>query len=317
MNNDAEAFLHKMAAGLTADERIILSKFAGDPNKMDKSAWRPISWYPGAKINMAQELNVYCTVSAFTLSEDGTFRRRISNFSAGVAFMVDDIGTKVDAEAVDGLLPSAVIETSPGNFQYWYFFNEPCREMSRFDALIRAFITKIGEDPGMAGVNRVGRLPGYTNGKEKYAGFITQMHSLTDARYSIEQLVAGLGLELIGRVATRNRLMPADARERNLGFMHAYKWLAGSGIMKARRPDKSGWFDISCPWVDGHTGAADNGAAIREPHEENGYYGGFRCHHGSCKDRGWADLTQWISEQAEDINNRTSITEYEKLLNEK
>ena len=35
-----------------------------------------------------------------------------------------------------------------------------------------------------------------------------------------------------------------------------------------------------------------------EPAPENDYYGAFRCHHGHCINRGWADLTEWVNEQS-------------------
>lgn len=314
MNKDAIDFLTAMTRGLKDNERIILSKFRGDPNKVDKAAWRPVDWYPGKRIHMSEQLNVYCTVSTFTKSDDGSFRRRIANISAGAAFMVDDIGTKVDASAVNDLTPSAIIETSPDNFQYWYFFDAPLRDIDRFDALIRAFITKIGDDPGMAGVNRVGRLPGFANGKEKYGGFQTRLISLTDARYSVNEIVAAMGLELIGQVRKRQKLLPQEAAGRNLAFLGAYKYLKQSGMIKSKRPDKSGWMQVTCPWTDGHTDAADNGAAIREPHEENGYYGAFRCHHGSCEGRGWSELTEWLAEAVEDINSDKASEQFESLM---
>jgi len=69
-------------------------------------------------------------------------------------------------------------------------------------------------------------------------------------------------------------------------------------MLKRSHPDPSGWTEISCPWVDEHTNAANNGAGIREPAPENSYFGSFVCHHGSHIDRGWRELTDWVAEQA-------------------
>ena len=74
-----------------------------------------------------------------------------------------------------------------------------------------------------------------------------------------------------------------------------YDALSAARAFKRPEPDPSGWIEMRCPWVDEHTAGADTGAAIREPAEENGYYGAFRCHHGHCADRGWADLTDLIA----------------------
>jgi hypothetical protein len=74
-------------------------------------------------------------------------------------------------------------------------------------------------------------------------------------------------------------------------------------MLKKNAPDVSGWIPMRCPWTHDHTNQADTGAAIRMPDEENGYYGAFRCHHGHCADKGWGNLTQWMSEEAEDLLN--------------
>jgi hypothetical protein len=69
-------------------------------------------------------------------------------------------------------------------------------------------------------------------------------------------------------------------------------------MLKREEPDLSGWIEMRCPWVEDHSGGTDTGAAIREPAPENEYYGAFRCHHGHCLSKGWADLTDWINEEA-------------------
>ena len=71
-------------------------------------------------------------------------------------------------------------------------------------------------------------------------------------------------------------------------------------MVKMEEPDMSGWQDVTCPWTDGHTGGVDNGAAIREPAEENGWTGAFRCHHGTCEGKGWRELTEWLSTDQEE-----------------
>jgi hypothetical protein len=166
--------------------------------------------------------------------------------------------------------------------------------------VIRAFISGklLGADPGMAGITRVGRMPGFANGKAKYGGWQVALRSLTDVAYSVEELLTGFGLQIVGRQVPLKKLPTEEALERNRLFATMYKFLKDRGQLKRDEPDPSGWTEMSCPWLGGHTGSVDNGAAIREPDPENNWTGAFRCHHGTCIERGWKDLMEWINEQA-------------------
>lgn len=302
MNKDAVKFLNALARGMRDDERIILCGVPGDPGAAPPHAWKPRPWrigYDGHEFS--ETWNGYVTVSAFTQSEDKTFRRRASEIAAGLAFMIDDVGTKVPRNLVESLPPSAIIETSPNNEQWWYFFNEPVRDTPAFDAVIMAFIDTVldGNDPGMASVTRVGRLPGYFNGKPVYGGFTTRMTAFDETRrFTLEEITQHFKLELRGRVERRDRLIPHDVETRIKSFYAAYTFLREHGQLKRDEPDRSGWTEMHCPWVHEHTGGIDNGAGLREPAEENGYYGAFVCHHGSHINRTLRDLTEWVGDLA-------------------
>jgi hypothetical protein len=283
------------------EERLILCGFVGDPFTAPPEAWRPRPWRPGLDIPFHSTANVYTTVATFGRAPDGSFRRRLSTFAAGRAIMVDDVGTKVAADRVSAAEPSIRVETSPGNEQWWYLLDKPERDGARFDALIRALIEErmLGEDPGMSGVNRVGRVPGFRNGKPSAGGWVVRIVEESPARWSTEELVRAWGLRLFGRAERREKLRdPLAAKARASGYIEALRALRRWNMLKVAAPDPSGWWEIRCPWVDDHTASADNGAAIREPHEDNGYYGGFRCFHGHCADRGWRELTEWIAEES-------------------
>lgn len=300
MTDQATEFMNALAADLPEQERMILCGFYGDPHTAGPSAWKPRPWRPGRDIEMPRSWNGYVTVASFGRAGDGSFRRRTETFAAGRALMVDDVGTKVDPAVVAALPPSCRIETSPGNEQWWYILAQPERDAGRFDGVIRAFISGklLGADPGMSGVTRVGRIPGFQNAKKAYGGWEVALRDLNDRRYAIEELLQGFGLKINGRRVTRERLPTEEAVERNRAFMSVYKWLGQRGMLKRAEPDPSGWIPITCPWVHNHTGGVDNGAAIREPAPENDFYGAARCHHGHCADKGWAELTDWINEQS-------------------
>ena len=302
---EADEFMSALAgaAPWPQDERLIVCGFPGDPNTAPPNAWRPRPWRPGTETPLGTDCNGYVTVSSFRRAVDNTWRRRNECFAAGRALMVDDVGTKVDAAGVAHMPPSAYVETSPGNYQWWYFLAEPLRSNDRFDQIIRAFIAGnlLGADPGMAGTNRVGRLPGYVNGKAKYGGnFRVRLDGLHDRRYTPEELVEGFKLKLAGqrRPLADRRLMPEDIMSRAQAWAAAHDWLRQRGVLKRDEPDAAGWWEMTCPWMDTHTDRADSGAAMREPNEDNGFYGGFRCHHGHCGERMWRDLTDWINDES-------------------
>lgn len=300
MKSDADEFLVALAQGVDPERRMILCGFEGSPNDAGPSAWKPRPWTTGRPIDMPRNWNGYVTVASFGRAGDGSFRRRTETFAAGHALMVDDVGTKVSRDAVAALPPTARIETSPGNEQWWYLLAEPERDAARFDGVIRAFISGklLGADPGMSGVTRVGRLPGFQNAKPAYGGWTVALRELSERRYTVDELLSGFGLQINGRRYARERLPTEEAVERNRAFAAAYKFLDQRNMLKRHEPDPSGWTEMTCPWVDDHTGRADTGAAIREPAAENDFYGAFRCHHGHCIDRGWAELTDWINELA-------------------
>jgi hypothetical protein len=306
--DSATEFMDALGRGLPEEERMILCGFGGDPYAAGPSAWKPRPWRLGNEVDMPRQWNGYVTVASFGRAGDGSFRRRTETFAAGRALMVDDVGTKVPRTAVVGVPPSIRIETSPGNEQWWYLLDTPERDAARFDGVIRAFISGklLGADPGMSGVTRVGRLPGFQNAKKAYGGWTVELRELTERRYSVEELLGGFGLQINGRRIARERLPTEEAVERNRMFAQAYKFLDQRNMLKRHEPDPSGWTEMSCPWVDEHSGSADTGAAVREPAAENEYYGAFRCHHGHCADRGWAELTDWINEQAIDELERAA-----------
>jgi len=300
--SDRDEFLAALCGEhLPEDERLIICGFIGDPGKVGPAAWRPRPWRPGREIELGAAANAYVTVATFGRSPDNSFRRRTETFQAGLALMVDDVGTKVDPEVVRGVPPTARVETSPNNEQWWYMLDRPERDAARFDAVIRAFISGklLGADPGMSGITRVGRLPAHVNGKPQHGGWRCALRELRpDRRFSIEELLLAFGLQLNGRREPRTRLLTEEALERNRSFGVHFAWLAQHGMLKRQTPDMSGWVEMHCPWLAEHTAQSDTGAAIREPAAENEYHGAFRCHHGHCADRGWADLTDWIAEQS-------------------
>jgi len=319
---DNTEFLSKgLYCNLPSEANGILCSVASDPNKAEPGEWRPRRWRYGMPCRLPHAANNYAAISSFRNASDGTARRHTELFVAAHALMVDDLVEKVDFDMiVKAAMPSAIMRTSPKSYQGWYFLDEPFYNAAMMRSAIAQFITKrlLGSDPGMAGINRVGRIIG-TNTKQKYGpgGFATHFVWFEpDCRYSMRQLCRAFGLiysEIDPRIAELRR------RQRNVisneavldhrveDFNVIVEWAEGHGLFKARGFNAGGWREISCPWRDLHSDRADTGAAIASPSEENGYYGGFQCHHGHCIDRTWSDFSEWVANAAfEEVAEQTA-----------
>jgi len=299
-------FLNAMATYVPGDARLMACQFRGDPNAEFPGKWR--SW-PVATINQFDlSANVYLTVSAMGKNARGEFRRRKENFVGGLLLMIDDLGdgpaSKFPLSTIDRLSPTVIVETSPGNHQAIYMFDRLVTDMGLFERLIKGFIDCqfLGKDTGMAGVNRVFRPPFGINGKPKHNGWeVRSVQEEYRNRYSPERIAESFGIDLTPRPVNRApRGATEDKGELIKAFVGARSFLRDALMIKTE-PNLAGWQDIVCPWTGSHTGAVDNGAAIREPDEENGWHGALVCHHGSCSERGWKDLTQWIAENQSEV----------------
>lgn len=308
-----DEFYNEMKRFVPEDARIMVCQFRGDPNDDIYGKWKARVLN---KVGMIDEgANVYFCVSAMRKNARGEFRRRKENFAGGLLLMIDDIGSgkgaKWPLELLDPLPPSALIETSPDNFQGIYFFDRLVTDSEEFDALIRAFIQRqfLGVDTGQAGVNRVFRPPVGINGKPKYQDEngrcwkvrMAEWHP--ERRYSIQEIATAFKLSLVKRreIPKDETMCKAAKADRIRNFVNVRGTLRAAGWLKREEPDYSGWIQMRCPWTHHHTGGVDNGAAMKLPSEENDWYGGFRCHHGHCEQKGWRELTDWLNEQVVEV----------------
>jgi hypothetical protein len=297
-------FVEGMHAMLPREGRVMMCQFRGDPHADIPGKWKASVLKELWQIDQAA--NVYVCVSAMQPNNRGEFRRRKENFCGGLLLMIDDLGdgaaAKFPLSMLDAARPTALIETSPGNFQAVYFFKELERDQRKFESLINAFIHAkfLGKDTGMAGVNRVFRLPAGVNGKPANNGWRVRLESWEPHnRYTVEQLAEAFRLELRVAGPRPDRVAVGNRADNVRAFVAATALLRASGMMRRDEPNMGGWMDMKCPWTDAHTGGVDNGAAIRTPDPENGWTGAFRCHHGACHHRRWRDLTQWLSDESE------------------
>lgn len=209
--------------------------------------------------------------------------------------MLDDIGTKVPAERLEGFELSWLIETSPGNHQGGIILADPIADGDVAVRLLNTIIDAGLCDRGASGpLSRWARLPVAINGKPKYDDEAGDAFSCSlvqwrpEKRYTPQEILDGLQLELapvgrpkkVAKSSTDNHrstghedddvLTPKAAENPVVAALKA------RGLYKT--PLGSCKHDITCPWLQEHTDEQDSGSAYFEP-DELYPLGGFCCQH--------------------------------------
>jgi hypothetical protein len=267
----------------------------GDPNE---GGWIAIRADDRAPTIVVAERNNFLGCSSFYPGDDGSFKARKAHFSACHFLMLDDLGTKVSMNRLNGFELSWLIETSPGNYQGGILIDEPITDGAVAVRLLNAVIDAGLCDAGAAGpLSRWARLPVAINGKPKYADEAGKAFKCRliewrpHKRYSPREIVDRLQLELAPSGRPKKPAMlstqPANTADRAQSEADdiltpkakenpVVESLKARGLYKT--PLGSGKHDITCPWVHEHTDGLDTGAAYFEP-DELYPVGGFCCQH--------------------------------------
>lgn len=263
---------------------------SGDPTQ---GGWSAKVFTPDTPFDAAK--NNYLNAASYTLNAEGHLAAKKENFAALHFLILDDVGTKIPEEHLDGLRPSAKSETSPGNYQVFLILEEPITDIEVATRLQKRLIEAGLCDPGASGVCRWGRLPVGINGKPQYRQDDGQTFQCRleewnpDVRYTLDALEAILTTKITPKALSvgRNNSVVSEEKPSNHVFTPkseinpVLKVLMERGLYK--RALGNGGHDITCPRVHEHTGGIDNGAAYFEPSEKNAI-GGFRCHHSHGED---------------------------------
>ena len=248
------------------DARPVVVSFEGNPASVPRKVWfgRPWQGKPDVSASLPASANNYFSLAVFRPDEAGQYRRQKARFQALHAVMLDDIGTKVAMERLT-LPPSWLLETSPGNHQAGYLLREPLTDGTVADRLMNAIVAAGLCDPGANGPRaRLARLPVAVNGKHTPPFQCRMVEWSPELRYSVEELVDGLQLEMAsaGRPKRQNTrhaaARPGDGdpvwipRPEENAVLVA---LRDRGLYKA--PLGDGKHDITCPWVKEHTGEVE------------------------------------------------------------
>jgi len=232
-----EEFRDALKEGIPDEMRIV---HAHSPEAFGPGSKYGVSPLNDAAIaRLSEDENLYYCVGAVTpykyedTGKNG-WRRRVEDIGAGVVIGFDDIGTKTVKKCGKGLdffektlQPTAVIETSPDNFQLLYFLAAPILDSHEYGDVLRSIIKPLSERYGidkLADVNRVLRLPFGINNKTLEDGplkypdkdgkpwRVRLVYADYDVRYTPEQIATAYGLtiersprqaEVVRRVAGR------------------------------------------------------------------------------------------------------------------
>jgi hypothetical protein len=258
--------------------------------------------------------NNYFNCSTFRPLEGGGVKATKDQFEAYHALVLDDVGTKVSADALGSFVPTWRLETSPNNYQVGIRVQPPLRDAAEVETLQAAVKNKDLSDRGAFGLARWARLPVAINGKAKHLTsegfpFVCRLKEWNPASsYTVDEILAGLDLEapMPERAPAPSLATPGDddvcvhAKPEN----PVLTALRSKGAHK--REIEPGKHEITCPWVSDHTDATDTGACYWEPDTKH-RVGGFRCLHAHCDQRNIRDLISILDVSPADARNKIRI----------
>ncbi len=271
-----------------------VTDFPHDPGNIPKDqhliAWKGDYF---SRYHMRPNTNQYFTISNFYCDDEQQARRRKALFRHTPVIVLDDVKEKLSMVEVSKLpQPSWILESSAGSEQWGYILDTPCTDRGRvenlLDGLVANGLAPEGRDPGMKGVTRYVRLPEGINNKasklvngQPFKCHITHWQPFN--RVTLEQLAQPFDVDLD---AARR-----ESRVDGAADVSDHPLINIPDIIQIKEVRSDGRFDITCPWVDEHTGADDSGSAVFT-NADNSI--GFKCHHGACQHRTGADLLRFI-----------------------
>jgi hypothetical protein len=154
--------------------------------------------------------NNYMVISSI---RDPKLGRTGENVAAVHALIIDDVGTKVAMDVAQRWSrPSAIIETSPGNAQWWYALATPITDLDLAKRILTAMRGQKVTDPGATVLTQYARLPVGTNSKPDYPDKPpTTLMEFGRERYTADEFIEAIGLvlsEIEGSTGVGNGRMP-------------------------------------------------------------------------------------------------------------
>ncbi len=308
----------KAIFGQTDPRSIHVTEFKGDPHNKDEAKWggQRLSGRmlpDGGTRAPSGDANSFICLGVLDADISG---RSLANVIGHVAFWMDDVGTKVPMEKVEdwcrttGLYPTAIFNTSPGNFSYVWALRDMVPADGGFDdqtvAAVRAKMKADGwGDPAAQDAARYMRSGFGVNGKAAYRGadgspFEVKVVSLDAWRVSLADFAAamigpGWCDEVNSGAYLSSRQIAAQAggggsNERNASMDDPLVKLAALAGFDPQPSTRAGVIDAHCPNEANHTGGDPTGYAFINR-------GMSFCNHASCGHLNSRDFEAMIVER--------------------
>jgi len=194
-----------------------------------------------------------------------------------------------------------LIETSPGNYQAGYAFDQPLEDLKYVDELKQRLIDNGLCDSGATGGSaRWMRLPVGVNGKEKNGpdGFKCRLAQWApDNKYSPAEIENAL-LSASAKASTGSASTEVDHLNPVIGALKANgQYIQSNGGHR---------HEIVCPWGEEHSDPTDSKSYYYEP-SENFPHGGFKCFHSHGPKLGIRDLLKHLNISTKDVSIKPTI----------
>jgi hypothetical protein len=273
---------------------LVCSK-PGDPAA---GGWMPREW-PCPTSDSG--LNWYFGPGLYEPDSNGHPRAKREHVQAVHVICLDDVGTKADMQLLDALAPTWLIETSPGNYQAGYAFDQPVEDRDYVDQLKQKLIENGLCDPGATGgVARWMRLPVGINGKPQFGSDGVRCRLVQwepNNRYSP------------GEIEDAFLSPPAQASGEQLsiaidGLNPVISALKTNG--QYIRPNGGRRHEIVCPWWEQHSDPSDTRSYYYEPSEKSPH-GGFKCFHSHGSGLRIRDLLGHLNIAAKDVSIKPTV----------
>jgi hypothetical protein len=207
---------------------------------------------------------------------DGHVSASSANIEHVLVMVLDDIGTK---SKTPPLLPTWIMETSEGNYQWGYTFSEqPTKH--KFAAAIIAIAAAGYTDPGAINPVRNFRLPGSVNHKNGFESRLVELHKARE--YTLEEICEALEVTPADCGNGSVQTIAVDAAPDDV-----IEWLSERGEV-LEHGNSSGWWGVKCPNSNEHSDGQIGARYLPVSRA-------FACFHGHCQDWGSESFLAWVA----------------------
>lgn len=199
-------FLAEVFRGIdTETETAWTTFYSVPPEKAGNSEWA------GTPVNIdsvpdTEKHNAYFSTSTVSIHKG---KRRKNSLQRAYCLVLDDSDGAIDIE------PSWVLQTSPDSYQWGYIFDEPVRDINRYDQVLNRIKNMAGADKAGNNAVRYVRLPRAINNKLAYGGipFLTKLIEWNpQRRYTLDQVRGAIEAKIPHKADSDGVVIPSEDR---------------------------------------------------------------------------------------------------------